>query len=118
MRRQGSARNRSTHLRTVRGQTPTAALTACGVYPSSTTRRTIASRPAGVRGAFLWTSIRFLRGSPKLQQLQLPRSEPNGQPVETSQLEPQRERLAVSPTATSSKVLFSIIAHGRPWDAQ
>jgi hypothetical protein len=32
----------------------------------------------------------FLRGSPKLQQLQLPQSEPNGQPVETSHLEHKR----------------------------
>jgi hypothetical protein len=82
-----SARNRLTHLCTVRGQTPTAALRACGVCPPSTTRRTMISRPAGVSRAFLWTSIRFPQGSPKLQQLQHPRSGPNGQPIETSQLE-------------------------------
>ena len=48
-----SARNRATHLRTVRGQTPTASPTASGVCPSSTTRRAMASRPHGVTGAFL-----------------------------------------------------------------
>src|SRR5438105_10053324 len=61
---------------------------AFGVCPPSTTRRTIISRPAGVSRAFLCTSIRFPQGSPKLRQLQHPRSGPNGQPVETSQLEP------------------------------
>jgi hypothetical protein len=59
-----SARKRLTHLRTVRGQTPTAALRAFGVCPPSTTRRTMISRPAGVSRAFLCTSIR----SPKVRQ--------------------------------------------------
>ena len=53
-----SARQRATHLRTVRGQTPAAWLTACGVCPASTTRRAIRARPCGVSLAFLWTFIR------------------------------------------------------------
>src|SRR4029077_3810084 len=66
-----SRRYRSTHLRTVRERTPTASATAPGVCPPSTCR-TIRSRPRGV--------------NLKLQQPQLPRSEPDEQPNESSHL--------------------------------
>src|SRR5580700_833129 len=81
-----SLRYRSTHLRTVRGQTPAASLTAFGVCPLATCRA-IRSRPRGVRRAFLCTFIRFSLGILKSQQPQSPRSEPDGQPIESSQLE-------------------------------
>ncbi|MFZ0422049.1 MAG: hypothetical protein WAL80_04145, partial [Xanthobacteraceae bacterium] len=42
----------------------------------------------GVRRAFLCTFIRFSLGILKSQQPQSPRSEPDGQPIESSQLEP------------------------------
>src|SRR5581483_6936268 len=48
---------RTIHLRTVRGQTPTASPTAFGVCPPRTII-TIRSRPIGVRRAFLCTFIR------------------------------------------------------------
>jgi hypothetical protein len=41
----------------------------------------------GVRRAFLCTFIRFSLGILKSQQPQSPRSEPDGQPIESSQLE-------------------------------
>jgi hypothetical protein len=50
---------RASHLRTVRGKTPTANAAAFGACPLSTWR-TIRSRPFGVRRAFLWMSIRSL----------------------------------------------------------
>ncbi len=53
-----SALKRFTHLRAVLRQTPMAVATAMGVCPSSRTRRTRISRPAGVSGAFLWMPIR------------------------------------------------------------
>ena len=46
-----SRRWRSTHLRTVRGQAPTASLTAFGVCPFAT-NSTIRSRPRGISRAF------------------------------------------------------------------
>jgi len=49
-------------LRPVRGQTPTASLTACGVCPL-TTILIRCSRPSGVRRAFLWMAIRLSQGS-------------------------------------------------------
>ena len=55
-----SPRYRSTHFRTVRGQTPTASATASGVCPLATCR-TIRSRPRGVSRAFLWMFIRSSR---------------------------------------------------------
>src|SRR5262249_40848334 len=80
-----SRRYRSTHFRTVRGQTPAASATASGVCPLSTCR-TIRSRPRGVSRAFLCMFIRFSLWNLKLQQPQLPRSEPDEQPNESSQL--------------------------------
>src|SRR5208283_3246838 len=59
-----SRRYRSTHFRTVRGQTPAASATASGVCPLSTCR-TIRSRPRGVSRAFLCTFIRSSRESLK-----------------------------------------------------
>ena len=56
-----SRRYRSTRLRTVRGQTPTASATASGICPLATCR-TIRSRPRGVSRAFLCTFIRFSLG--------------------------------------------------------
>src|SRR5262249_36050769 len=56
-----------------------------GVCPLSTCR-TIRSRPRGVSRAFLCMFIRFSLWNLKLQQPQLPRSEPGGQPNESSQL--------------------------------
>ena len=58
---------RATHLRAVRGQTPAARATACGVCPPSTIARTMRSRPSGVRRAFLWMFIRFSEESLKLR---------------------------------------------------
>src|SRR5437762_1249188 len=81
-----SARNRSTHLATVFAVVLNRTAAAAFVRPSSITLRTIASRPFGVRGAFLWVSIRFSPRNLKLQQPQLPRSGPNGQPPESSHL--------------------------------
>src|SRR5262249_6210807 len=66
-------------------QTPAASATASGVCPLSTCR-TIRSRPRGVSRAFLCMFIRFSLWNLKLQQPQLPRSEPGGQPNESSQL--------------------------------
>src|SRR5205807_10621212 len=81
-----SARNRSTHLATVFAVVLNRTAATAFVRPSSITLRTIASRPFGVRGAFLWVSIRFSPRNLKLQQPQLPRSGPNGQPPESSHL--------------------------------
>src|SRR6266851_6058839 len=50
-------------------------------------RRTIHARPCGVRRAFWCRFIRLSSRMLKLQQLQLPRLEPDGQPIESSQLE-------------------------------
>src|SRR5579862_8405184 len=58
---------------------------ACGACPLCA-GRTIRSRPCGVSRAFLWTFIRLPRGSLKRRQLQLPRPEPDGQPMESSHL--------------------------------
>jgi hypothetical protein len=77
---------RSTHLRTVRGQTPAASLAACGVCPPRTILARC-SRPNGVRRAFLWMSIRLSQEQLTSRQHQLPRSAPDGQPVESSLLE-------------------------------
>ena len=81
-----SRRYRSTHLRPVRGQTPAACATASGVCPFATCR-TIRSRPRGVSRAFLVHVHPVLPRNLKLQQPQLPRSEPDGQPTESSQLD-------------------------------
>src|SRR5947207_4793888 len=90
-----SARNRSTHLATVFAVVLNRTAATAFVRPSSITLRTIASRPFGVRGAFLWVSIRFSPRNLKLQQPQLPRSGPNGQPPESSQLDaPGHPRLS------------------------
>src|SRR5262249_32224993 len=69
----------------VRGQTPAASATASGFCPLSTCR-TIRSRPRGVSRAFLCMFIWFSPWNLKLQQPQLPRSEPDEQPNESSQL--------------------------------
>ncbi|MGY4331097.1 hypothetical protein ACVWWG_005514 [Bradyrhizobium sp. LB7.2] len=45
------------------------AAAAAWVSPPSTTLRTIASRPLGVKGAFLWTFIWSLLGTLKLRNL-------------------------------------------------
>ncbi len=92
-----SRRYRSTHLRTLRGQTPAASATASGVCPLSTCR-TIRSRPRGVSRAFLCIFIRFSPWNLKLQQPQLPRSQPDGQPNKSSQLAipPRPHQSAVS----------------------
>src|SRR5712672_1794720 len=87
-----SARNRSTHLATVFAVVLNWRAAAAFVTPSSITIRTIASRPFGVRGAFLWVSIRFSPRNLKLQQPQLPRSGPNGQPPESSHLDPNETK--------------------------
>src|SRR6202035_5978804 len=89
-----SLRYRSTHLRTVREQPPAASLTAFGVCPLAPCRA-IRSRPRGVRRAFLCTFIRFSLGILKSQQPQSPRSEPDGQPIESSQLERVIKRSSV-----------------------
>ena len=80
-----SRRYRPTHLRTVRGQTSAASATVSGVCPLSTCR-TIRSRPRGVSRAFLCMFIWFSPWNLKLQQPQLPRSEPDEQPNESSHL--------------------------------
>src|SRR5262249_47460748 len=82
-----SARKRLTHLATVLAETLNWSAAAAFVRPPSITLRTMASRPFGVRGAFLWVSIRSSGDWLKLRQLQLPRSGPDGQPPESSHLE-------------------------------
>src|SRR6266576_3384695 len=57
-----SARKRLTHLATVFGVVLNWRAAAALFRPASTTLRTIASRPFGVRGAFLCVSIRFSAG--------------------------------------------------------
>jgi hypothetical protein len=57
-----------------------------GAWPRLATCRTIRSRPRGVSRAFLCTFIRFSPWNLKHQQPQLPRSEPDGQPTESSHL--------------------------------
>ena len=64
-----SARNRPTHLATVFAVTLNWSAAAAFVRPPSTTLRTMASRPFGVRGAFLWLFIWSLRGTLKLRNL-------------------------------------------------
>jgi hypothetical protein len=54
-----SVRKRLTHWATVFGVTLNWRAAVTWLSPPSTTLRTIASRPFGVRGAFLWVSIRF-----------------------------------------------------------
>src|SRR5262249_16119293 len=87
-----SARKRLTHLATVFAVTLNWSAAAAFVRPPSITLRTMASRPFGVRGAFLWVSIRSSRDWLKLRQLQLPRSGPDGQPPESSQIEHDPEK--------------------------
>lgn len=53
-----SERKRLTHLATVFAETFNWSAAAAFVRPPSITFRTMASRPFGVRGAFLWVSIR------------------------------------------------------------
>ena len=64
---------------------------ACGVCPP---RIILAnrSRPRGVRGASLSMSIRLSQGTLTSRQHQLPRPEPEGQPIESSHLDGQRPR--------------------------
>src|SRR6266436_4479812 len=81
-----SARKRLTHLATVLAVVLKWRAAAALFRPPSTTLRTIASRPFGVRGAFLWVFIRSSGDWLKLRQLQLPRSGPDGQPPESSHL--------------------------------
>jgi hypothetical protein len=64
-----SARNRLTHLVTVFGVVLKLIGRVCLAQPASTTLRTIASRPLGVKGAFLWTFIWSLLGTLKLRNL-------------------------------------------------
>jgi hypothetical protein len=64
-----SARKRPTHLATVFGVVLYRPVTAALLNPPSTTARTIASRPRGVRRAFLWLFIWSLRGTLKLRNL-------------------------------------------------
>jgi hypothetical protein len=64
-----SARNRLTHLATVFGEVLNSSAAAAWVNPPWTTLRTIASRPLGVKGAFLWTFIWSLLGTLKLRNL-------------------------------------------------
>jgi hypothetical protein len=62
------ARNRSTHLATVFGVVLNWRAAAALLNPAST-QRAMASRPFGVRGAFLWLFIWSLRGTLKLRNL-------------------------------------------------
>jgi hypothetical protein len=79
-----SRRYRSTHLRMVREQTPAPSATASGVCPLSTCR-TIRSRPRREPGILMHVHPVSPRNL-KLQQPQLPRSKPDGQPTESSKL--------------------------------
>ncbi|OKO78672.1 hypothetical protein AC630_18690 [Bradyrhizobium sp. AS23.2] len=58
-----------THLATVFGVVLNRSAAAAWFSPPSTTLRTIASRPLGVKGAFLWTFIWSLLGTLKLRNL-------------------------------------------------
>jgi hypothetical protein len=62
-------RKRATHLVTVFGVVLNWRAAAALLNASSITLRTIASRPLGVRGAFLWLFIWSLRGTLKLCNL-------------------------------------------------
>ena len=59
------------------------------------TARTSRSRPCGVSRAFLWMFIRS-SGDTEASQPQLPRSGPDGQPTESSQLGRERPQEATS----------------------
>lgn len=71
-------------------------------------------------GQSLWMSIRSLELSPKVQQLQFPRSGPRGQPVERSQREHPR-RLALAHVVGARvevpvmRSLIAIASRTRPW---
>src|SRR5512144_3083383 len=80
-----SVRKRSTHFDTVFGVVLNLRAAPALVRPPSTMARTICSRPFGVRGAFLWVSIRSSRIA-AVWRLQRSRSGPNGQPPESSHL--------------------------------
>ena len=75
----------ATHLPTVLPVTPMAVATAVGAWPSASTRRTSSARLCGVRRAFLWMFIRSPVDT-EASQPQLPRSGPDGQPIESSHL--------------------------------
>jgi hypothetical protein len=64
-----SARNRSTYFATVFDVVLNWRAAAAVLNPSLITLRTMASRPLGVRGAFLWLFIWSLRGTLKLRNL-------------------------------------------------
>jgi hypothetical protein len=64
-----SALNRLPHLATVFGVVLNWKAASAWLSPPSTTLRTIASRPLGVKGAFLWTFVWSLRGTLKLRNL-------------------------------------------------
>jgi hypothetical protein len=57
------------HLATVFGVVLNCRAAAASLKPPSVTLRTIASRPFGVRGAFLWLFIWSFRGTLKLRNL-------------------------------------------------
>src|ERR1700739_1142270 len=58
------------------------------------------SRPRGVKRAFLCTFIRFLSLEAEVSQPHLPRPEPDGQPIESSQLGRGRASRYGSPPLT------------------
>jgi hypothetical protein len=81
-----SQRYRSTHFRTVRGQTPAASATASGVCPLSTLSYNPLSTARREPGILVHVHPVLPRIA-EASQLQLPRSGPGGQPNESSQLD-------------------------------
>ena len=81
-----SASKRATHLRTVRGQTPAARAAASGVCPLNNLPHHSLSTMRRQTG-ILMDVHPVLRGITEASQPQLPRSGPDGQPIESSQLE-------------------------------
>ena len=83
---------RATHLRAVRGQTPAARAAASGVCPLTICRTNQLSTMRRQTG-ILMDVHPVLRGIAEASQLQLPRSGPDGQPIESSHLAPYRDAL-------------------------
>src|SRR6185437_10413222 len=81
-----SSRNRLTHLATVFGVVLNWPAASVRLSPPASTLCTIASRPLGVKGAFLWTFIWSLRGTLKLRNLSFLGSDQMEQPPERSKL--------------------------------
>ena len=109
-----SALNRATHLRTVRGQTPAARPAASGVCPLRTAFTKSLSTKWRQTGILVDVHPVLLRGLAVASQLQLPRSGPDGQPIESSQL----ERIFTEPDASGLRANDALSDELLPWRAK